>query len=115
MTAASNIPGYHNANSGTPANTGRVQSAGADSAAALQAQVSQEQVQLNDWVTCVSASTPKGKAEIQSISSQISAAQAQIRTIEATQAAAKAATQAPSALSGTSSAPASGSIVDAWA
>jgi len=70
--------------------------AASDSAAALQSQISREKIQLNDWVTCVSASTPKGKAEIQSISSQISAAQEHIRSIQASQSAATAATGAGS-------------------
>jgi hypothetical protein len=57
------------------------------STAALQDQIRQKKVQLNDWVTCVSARTPKGKAEIQSLSAQISAAQQQIQQINNNQAA----------------------------
>jgi hypothetical protein len=48
------------------------------SIAALQAQIRHERSQLNDWVTCVSATTPKGKEEIQSLSSKIGAAKSQL-------------------------------------
>jgi hypothetical protein len=44
----------------------------------LEGQIRAAKEQLNDWVTCVSASTPKGQAEILSLSAQISAAQEQI-------------------------------------
>jgi hypothetical protein len=44
----------------------------------LEDQIRAERAQLNDWATCVSASTPQGKAEIRSLSTQISAAQEQI-------------------------------------
>ena len=37
-----------------------------------------KEIDLQDWLTCVSASTPKGKAEIQSLSAQVSAARAAI-------------------------------------
>ena len=45
---------------------------------ALQGLVRRDQLDLQDWLTCVSASTPKGKAEIQSLSAQISAARSEI-------------------------------------
>jgi hypothetical protein len=45
------------------------------STAALQGQIKRDQLDLNDWVTCVSAKTPKGKAEIQKISGEISVRQ----------------------------------------
>lgn len=37
-----------------------------------------KEIDLQDWLTCVSASTPKGKAEIESLSAQVSAARAAI-------------------------------------
>jgi hypothetical protein len=49
--------------------------------ASLQGQIRAARAQLNDWVTCVSATTPKGQAEIQSLSAQISAAQEQIQRL----------------------------------
>ena len=63
-----------------------VGSAGTAVVAALQGEIRSERSQLNDWVTCVSATTPKGQAEIQSLSSRISAAQEHIERIEATHA-----------------------------
>jgi hypothetical protein len=47
-------------------------------AASLQDQIRAAREQLNDWVICVSATTPQGKAEIRSLSTQISAAEEQI-------------------------------------
>ena len=47
-------------------------------AGSLQDQIRAAREQLNDWLTCVSATTPKGQAEIRSLSAQISAAQQQI-------------------------------------
>jgi hypothetical protein len=58
-------------------------SAVSGSTAALQGQIQRDQLDLNDWVTCVSATTPKGKAEIQKISGEIGSAKQQIATIEA--------------------------------
>ncbi len=49
--------------------------------ASLQGQIRAAREQLNDWVTCVSATTPKGQAEIQSLSGQISAAREQIQRL----------------------------------
>jgi hypothetical protein len=49
--------------------------------ASLQGQIRAAREQLNDWVTCVSATTPKGQAEIRSLSAQISAAQQQIQRL----------------------------------
>jgi len=67
-------------------NTGglRLPGAGTHSVAALEDQIRQKRVQLNDWVTCVSARTPKGQSEIQSLSAQISAAQQQINHLNNT-------------------------------
>jgi hypothetical protein len=55
--------------------------------AALQGQIRQAQVQLNDWTTCVSASTPKGQAAIQKLSGEISADKEQIARARETQSA----------------------------
>lgn len=52
--------------------------------ASLQGQIRAAREQLNDWVTCVSATTPKGQAEIRSLSAQISAAQEQIQRLPQT-------------------------------
>lgn len=46
----------------------------ADSVASLNGQIRQAKIQLNDWATCVSAKTPRGQAEIQRLSGEISAA-----------------------------------------
>jgi hypothetical protein len=59
-------------------------SSGNSSVAALQGRIRQDQVQLNDWTTCVSASTPKGQSAIQKLSGEISADKEQItRTLQA--------------------------------
>src|SRR5277367_4023376 len=50
-------------------------------AASLEGQIRAAREQLNDWVTCVSATTPKGQAEIRSLSAQISAAQEHINRL----------------------------------
>jgi hypothetical protein len=47
-----------------------------DPVPALQGIVRRDEMDLQDWLTCVSSSTPKDKAEIQSLSAQISAARA---------------------------------------
>lgn len=52
--------------------------------ASLQGRIRVAREQLNDWVTCVSATTPKGQAEIRSLSAQISAAQEQIQRLSQT-------------------------------
>jgi hypothetical protein len=49
--------------------------------AQLEGRIRVAREQLNDWVTCVSATTPKGQAEIRSLSAQISAAQDQIQRL----------------------------------
>ena len=53
-------------------------------AASLEGQIRAAREQLNDWVTCVSATTPKGQAEIRSLSAQISAAQERISRLPQT-------------------------------
>ncbi len=52
-----------------------------NTAASLAGQIRAAREQLNDWVTCVSATTPKGQAEIRSLSAQISAAQDQMNRL----------------------------------
>jgi hypothetical protein len=74
-------------------------SAVSGSTAALQGQIKRDQLDLNDWVSCVSAKTPKGKAEIQKISGEISAAKERIAKIQAS---------APAM-------PHHGGLVDVWA
>lgn len=53
-------------------------------AASLEGQIRAAREQLNDWVTCVSATTPKGQAEIRSLSAQISAAEERINRLQPT-------------------------------
>ena len=55
------------------------------SIAALQGQIKRDRLDLNDWVTCVSSKTPKGKAEIQKISGDISSATERIARLSASQ------------------------------
>jgi hypothetical protein len=52
--------------------------AGYSPVAALEGRIRTDQVQLNDWTTCVSAHTSKGQAAIQKLSGEISAAKAQV-------------------------------------
>jgi hypothetical protein len=73
-----------------------------DQSGALSGEILRDQVQLNDWLTCVSANTPKGKAEIQSLTARINAAKQHITKLDAE----KAATREPSR---------QGSLVDTWA
>lgn len=55
-----------------------VTAVGSSAVPSLQGQIRQEQVQLNDWTTCVSAKTSKGQAAIQKLSGEISAARDEI-------------------------------------
>jgi hypothetical protein len=73
--------------------------------ASLQGQIRAAREQLNDWVTCVSASTPKGQAEIRSLTAQISAAQEKINRLSPAQ-------SSPDAASSSS---VRGARVDVWA
>ncbi len=82
-------PGSTSPNAGSPG--------ASDRTAALDGEVLQDTVQLNDWVTCVSASTPKGKAEIQSLSAKIGAAKEQIARLQAEQKAATESDNSPRA------------------
>jgi hypothetical protein len=83
----------------------------------LEGRIHQDQIQLNDWTTCVSAKTPKGQAAIQKLSGEISAAKAQIA--QALQSRSGASSSAPAALiSDAHSATAAPSMlgsVDVWA
>jgi hypothetical protein len=86
------------------------------STGALQGQIKREQSELNDWVTCVSAKTPKGKAEIQKISGEINAAKEQVARIESTQASGSASASDPVKFqAGHSEARGPGLLIDAWA
>jgi hypothetical protein len=84
-------------------------SAVSGSTAALQGQIQRDQLDLNDWVTCVSAKTPKGHAEIQKISGEISSAKDQIARIQATD------PNLPATAPSSPDASVHGGRVDAWA
>ena len=56
----------------------------APSGRGLDADLAKREVQLSDWVHCVSASTPRGKAKIQEISAQISDIRAKMKQAEQT-------------------------------
>jgi hypothetical protein len=73
--------------------------------ASLEGQIRTAREQLNDWVTCVSATTPKGQAEIRSLTAQISAAQDEINRLP----------QPASAASDDPGSPATGTRLDVWA
>lgn len=89
-----------------------------DPVPALQGVVRRDQMDLEDWLTCVSASTPKGKAEIQSLSAQISAARADISRAQQSQSATGSACaqsltySAPAAVNKTATQP---GRIDVWA
>ena len=51
----------------------------APSARGLDADLAKREIQLSDWVHCVSASTPRGKAKIEEISAQISDIKAKMK------------------------------------
>lgn len=67
-----------------------------DQSGALSGEILHDQVQLNDWLTCVSANTPKGKAEIQSLTARINAAKQHITKLNAEKAATTASANQPS-------------------
>jgi hypothetical protein len=73
--------------------------------ASLEGQIRAARAQLNDWVTCVSATTPKGQAEIRSLSAQISAAQEKINRLSPLEKTSGAATASPT----------QGARLDVWA
>jgi hypothetical protein len=71
---------------------------GGGSVAALSGRIRQDQVQLNDWTSCVSAKTPKGQAEIRKLAGEISADKQRIsRALQAQSNAASASAAASSA------------------
>ena len=47
--------------------------AGGNNVSALEGRIQQARVQVIDWTSCVSAKTPKGQAEMQKLSGEISA------------------------------------------
>lgn len=55
----------------------------ADSVASLNGQIRRARIQLDDWATCVSSKTPRGQAEIQRLSGEISAATEREQRIQA--------------------------------
>jgi len=95
-----------------------VSAIGTGSVATLEGQIRQDQIQLNDWSTCVSAKTTKGQAAIQKLSGEISAAKDQVTRALQEQAQAQTQTQtrtqaaAPSATSAAARHP---GALDVWA
>jgi hypothetical protein len=79
---------------------------GAVGVATLQNLIRQDQAQLNDWTTCVSAKTPKGQSEIQKYSADISADKEQIARAQQAQAQAQSRTPSPASTTSAS--------VDVW-
>ena len=81
--------------------------AGSSPVAALEGRIRSDQIQLNDWTTCVSAHTSKGQAAIQKLSGEISAAKEQVaQTLQA---------QASAPPSPSAAAPRRAGSVDVWA
>jgi hypothetical protein len=62
----------------------------------LNGQIRQDKQQLDDWITCVSAKTTKGQAEIQRLSAQLSAAQDRAHSLTSVRAQASPATSSRS-------------------
>ena len=89
-----------------------VSAIGTGSVATLEGQIRQDQIQLNDWSTCVSAKTTKGQAAIQKLSGEISAAKDQVTRALQTQAQAQTQAAAPSATSAAARHP---GALDVWA
>jgi hypothetical protein len=95
-----------------------------DQTGSLSQEIVSDQAQLNDWITCVSANTPKGKAEIQTLTARINAAKQHITQLNAAKdAAATSANQpastpssaTPAASAATHASSRQGSLVDTWA
>jgi hypothetical protein len=80
-------------------------SSGSSSVATLEGRIRQDQAQLSDWTTCVSANTPKGQSAIRKLSGEISADKEQITRTLQTQ---------PGATSSGTAAPAMPSLLDVW-
>jgi len=91
-----------------------VSAIGTGSVATLEGQIRQDQIQLNDWTTCVSAKTTKGQAAIQKLSGEISAAKDQITRALQAQAQAQTRTQAAAPSAATSGTRQPGAV-DVWA
>lgn len=82
-----------------------------DQSGALDGEILRDQVQLNDWLTCVSANTPKGKEEIQSLTARISAAKQHVTQLTQQ----TAATQQTRPADSTPSDTRQGALIDTWA
>lgn len=72
------IAGSASASTAASASTGTTSPSGRG----LDADLAKREVQLSDWVHCVSASTPRGKAKIEEISAQISDIKAKMKKAE---------------------------------
>ncbi|HEY2400931.1 MAG TPA: hypothetical protein VGI23_11290 [Steroidobacteraceae bacterium] len=106
MVTGVSLPGY-GSHSAYPSSTG------GDSVSALEGRIQQARVQLDDWTTCVSSSTPKGQAAIQKLSGEISADKQKIAQAQQSQP-----TYAANAPTSSHSATATGSgarLIDVWA
>lgn len=64
------------------ADTGAAVGSAGPRARGLDVDLAKSEVQLSDWVHCVSASTPKGKAKIQEISAKIGDIKAKMKAAE---------------------------------
>jgi len=103
-------PSAYGSQSGYPA------SSGGNNVPALQGRIQHARVQLNDWTSCVSAKTPKGQAEIQKLSGEISADKQKIARAQQSQGDISAAnTQNGAASDPTAAGGRRGVFVDAWA
>jgi hypothetical protein len=105
---------------GIQAPSGVASTGGSSSAASLQGQIQQDRIQLDDWTTCVSSKTTKGRAEIQKLSSELSAAKDQLARALQSQPQSSVPAAAKSvpdvrAISSSASASSYGGRVDVWA
>jgi hypothetical protein len=91
--------------------SGHPTSPGSGNVPALEGRIQQARVQLNDWASCVSARTPKGQAEIQKFSGEISADKQKIARAQQSQANISAAVAQVSAAATSGR----GKLVDVWA
>jgi hypothetical protein len=90
-------------------------SSAGSSVPALESRVRQDQAQLNDWRTCVSAKTPKGQAAIQKLSGEVSATKEAIARALQFESGGRSSAQASPAGTGRSgSDPSSSWSVDLW-
>lgn len=102
-------PSAYGSQSGYPA------SSGGNKVSALQGRIQQARVQLNDWTSCVSAKSPKGQAEIQKLSGEISADKQKIARAQSQGNISAANTQNGAVSDPTASGGRRGVFVDAWA